>query len=192
MTPMQSVPARLSLLCWCAFLLYWSAAAKNASRAVRSESKRSRRLHLILLNAGLLLTLLPIRSPRLRLLPHAEWIGLSLQVSCLALAVWARRHLGLQWSGEITTKLDHTLIRSGPYRFVRHPIYTAMLGMLMGSAVVSGHIVALLGLLVAGLAYWRKIRLEEANLTLAFGADYKNYQRETGALLPRLGVGSRA
>jgi protein-S-isoprenylcysteine O-methyltransferase Ste14 len=103
-----------------------------------------------------------------------------------ALGVWARRHLGCYWSGEIAIKVDHRLIRSGPYRFVRHPIYTAMLGMFAGTAVVSGQLHAALGLAMAGFAYWRKIRLEEANLRKAFGPEYDAYRRATGSLVPKL------
>lgn len=102
------------------------------------------------------------------------------------LGVWARRHLGSHWSGEITIKVDHRLIRSGPYQFVRHPIYTAMLGMFVGTAFVSGQLHALLGLGMAVFAYGRKIRLEEANLQKAFGAEYDAYRRDAGALVPRL------
>jgi protein-S-isoprenylcysteine O-methyltransferase Ste14 len=74
----------------------------------------------------------------------------------------------------------------GPYRFVRHPIYTALLAMYAGAATVSGQLHALIGLALAVFAYLRKIRLEEANLMNAFGADYRDYRRETGALFPGL------
>ena len=88
--------------------------------------------------------------------------------------------------GSTLIKVDHRLIRSGPYRFVRHPIYTAMLGMFAGTAVVSGQLHAAAGLAMAGFAYWRKIRLEEANLRKAFGPAYDAYRRATGSLVPRL------
>jgi protein-S-isoprenylcysteine O-methyltransferase Ste14 len=104
----------------------------------------------------------------------------------LLLAVWARRHLGRNWSGEIAIKVDHKLVRSGPYRVVRHPIYTALLGMYAGSAVVFGELHALLGLAMAVFAYGRKVNLEEANLMECFGADYRDYRSATWALLPGL------
>jgi protein-S-isoprenylcysteine O-methyltransferase Ste14 len=69
---------------------------------------------------------------------------------------------------------------------VRHPIYTALLCLYAGTAIVSGKLHALIGLALAILAYLRKIRLEEANLMNAFGADYRDYRRETWALLPGL------
>jgi protein-S-isoprenylcysteine O-methyltransferase Ste14 len=114
------------------------------------------------------------------------WAGLCIQMVSGMVGVWARRHLGPNWSGEIATKTDHRLIQSGPYRFVRHPIYTAMLGMFLGSAIVSGQLHAALGLAMAAGAYWRKIRLEEVKLRQAFGPAYDAYRCETGSLVPRL------
>ena len=101
-------------------------------------------------------------------------------------AVWARRHLGRNWSGEITIKVDHSLVRSGPYRIVRHPIYTAVLGMYAGSALVSGELHALLGLALAAGAYARKVRIEEAVLAGFFGKEYDDYRHATWALVPGL------
>jgi protein-S-isoprenylcysteine O-methyltransferase Ste14 len=77
-------------------------------------------------------------------------------------------------------------LRAGPYRFVRHPIYTALLVLYAGAATVSDELHALIGLALAVFAYLRKIRLEEANLMNAFGADYRDYRRKTRALLPGL------
>ena len=76
------------------------------------------------------------------------------------------------------------MIRSGPYKLLRHPIYTGLLAMYAGTALVTGRWLAIIGLALAVFAYWRKIRLEEANLNVAFGADYDAYRRETWALLP--------
>lgn len=104
----------------------------------------------------------------------------------LVLAIWARRRLGRNWSGEITIKVEHQLIRSGPYKLLRHPIYTGLLAMYAGTALVSGEWLAIIGFAIAAFAYWRKIRLEEANLKVAFGADYDAYSRETWALVPGL------
>ncbi len=178
-----------SLLEWSAFAFYWSAVAKNASRSVESESPASRRLHVILLNLAFLFVILPVREWSPRFLPDAGWIawlGLGGQTPSLAFAVWARRCLTSQWSGEIAIKVDHELVRVGPYRFVRHAIYTAMLGMFLGSTVISGSLLPLLGFIAVTLAYRRKILLEEANLQRAFGTTYELYCRRTGALLPKL------
>ena len=150
---------------------------------------RSRRVHELLVNAALLLLLLNLPGWRQRFLPNAsfvEWTGLSIQTASAMVGVWARRHLGSQWSGKITIKVDQQLIQSGPYRTVRHPIYTAMLGMFFGAALVSGQLHAHLGLVMATLAYWRKMRLEEGALKEAFGPAYETYRSNTWALVPGL------
>jgi protein-S-isoprenylcysteine O-methyltransferase Ste14 len=82
--------------------------------------------------------------------------------------------------------VDHQLIRSGPYKLLRHPIYTGILAMYLGTAVVSGEWLAVIGVVLVVFAYWRKIRLEEANMVVAFGADYDAYRRESWALVPGL------
>ena len=186
---MLKIPLLLSLAGWLAFVIYWSAAAKNSSPEVISESRKSRQVHELLVNFALLLLFVSIPGLNQRVLPNASfmtWTGLSIQTVFGSLAVWARRHLGAHWSGEITVKLDHRLVQSGPYQVVRHPIYSAILGMFVGTALVSGQFHAMLGVVIVALAYWRKIRLEEANLSNAFGPTYDAYRRDTWALFPGL------
>ena len=112
--------------------------------------------------------------------------GIAVEALGLLLAIWSRRHLGRYWSGEISIKVDHQLIRTGPYRLLRHPIYTGLLTMYAGAALVTGEWLAILGLAMAVFAYWRKIRLEETNLDVAFGPEYKAYRQDTWALIPGL------
>jgi protein-S-isoprenylcysteine O-methyltransferase Ste14 len=173
---------------WLAFSLYWEAAAKGAAAARSSESRASRGVHVFLANAALLLELAPIHGLG-RFLPLSSWImaaGLGVEAAGLILAFQARRHLGRNWSGEIAIKVEHQLIRSGPYRRLRHPIYTGLLAMYAGTALVTGEWLAVAGFAMAALAYARKIRLEEANLNVAFGVAYDAYRGETWALVPGL------
>jgi protein-S-isoprenylcysteine O-methyltransferase Ste14 len=174
---------------WTLFSIYWEVAAKNAAPEKESESSASRGLHVILANAALLLLFVPVPGLTRRYLPAPQVfvpIGLTIEVCGLLLAVWARRHLGRNWSGRITIKVDHELVRSGPYRSVRHPIYTALLAMYGGTALASGEWHSLLGFALAAFAYWRKIRMEEANLAVAFGAAWGDYRRSTWSLVPGL------
>jgi protein-S-isoprenylcysteine O-methyltransferase Ste14 len=113
-------------------------------------------------------------------------IGFALQLAGFALAAWARRHLGRNWSGAIAAKEGHVLVRTGPYRFVRHPIYSAMLLMFVGPALIGGAWHGLLGLSLISYAYWRKIRLEEAVLRQTFGEEYDAYVRQSSAVVPGL------
>lgn len=186
-SPAHGWPVLASFVPWVIFSIYWEIEAKNSAPAVSSESKLSRGVHVVLANAALLLMIVPIRGLNQRFLPDAlivKLIGLVAECAGLALAIWARRVLGRNWSGEITIKADHELIRNGPYRRVRHPIYTALLAMYAGTAIVSGQMHALVGLALAIIAYLRKTQLEEANLYNAFGEKYGAYRNETSALVP--------
>jgi protein-S-isoprenylcysteine O-methyltransferase Ste14 len=174
---------------WLLWGVYWEVAAKNTAPAASSESRGSRRLHVFLVNAALILIVVPLHGLRQRYLPASSIViaaGLTVQALGILLSVWARRHLGRNWSGEITIKENHKLVQSGPYRVVRHPIYTALLGMYAGSAAVSGELHALLGLTLAVFAYVRKARMEETVLMQSFGANYRDYRSATWALLPGL------
>jgi protein-S-isoprenylcysteine O-methyltransferase Ste14 len=173
---------------WVLFSAYWEVAAKGATAAKSSESRVSRAFHVTLTNVALLLEIAPIHGLG-RFVPVSLLImsaGLAVEAMGLLFAIWARRHLGRNWSGEITIKVGHQLIRSGPYRWLRHPIYTGILAMYLGVVLVTGEWLAVMGFAMIVFAYWRKIRLEETNLNVAFGPDYDAYRRETWALVPGL------
>lgn len=177
-----------AVLGWVVFSLYWEAAGKKTAETKSAESRWSRGIHVFLANAALILEVVPLRGLA-RFLPHSTAImagGLAIEAAGLYLAILARRHLGLYWSGEISIKVDHRLIRSGPYRKLRHPIYSGLLTMYAGMALVAGTWLALAGFAMAVIAYVRKIRLEEENLRAAFGAEYEAYRRESWALAPGL------
>lgn len=182
-------PSLASFAPWVIFSLYWEIASKNSAPAIKSESRFSRGIHVVLTNVALLLVIVPIRGLNQRFLPDLLIIklaGLAAECAGLALAIWARRILGRNWSGEITIKADHELVRRGPYGIVRHPIYTALLTMYLATAIVSSQMHALVGLAVAIIAYLRKARMEETNLATAFGEKYSAYRADTWALVPGL------
>jgi len=182
-----TVGMRISLGLWLLFSVYWSIAARNSAATKSSESWWSRQLHLILVNGALLLLIFSVPGLTRRFVPVSSWLviaGLIVQVTFLLLAVWARQQLGSNWSGEVRIATGHQLVRSGPYRFVRHPIYTAVLGMYCGTGLVSGEIHAIVAPVIVTLAYWRKIRLEEDALGETFGGEFDAYRRDTWALVP--------
>ena len=174
------------LACWVAFSVYWDIAATNSAPAKSSESKASRGLHVFLANAAVIMIAAPIQGFG-RFLPISTLLmtlGLGVEMGGLGLAILARRHLGRNWSGEITIKHEHQLIKTGPYRYLRHPIYTGLLMMYAGLTVATGEWLGIIGLVVAFVAYWRKTRLEEATLGGAFGAEYDTYRADTWAIVP--------
>ena len=187
-SPLGRFQFLFAVIPWLILSLYWEHAAKTAAPAKSSESSASRSVHVVLTNAAILFEVIQIPAiPRfLPLNAFALAVGVAISLLGLALAIWARRILGKHWSGRITIKVDHELIRTGAYKLIRHPIYTGILAMYTGTAIVSGSCLALLALAMALFAYARKIRLEEANLRKAFGSVYETYSRESYALLPGL------
>lgn len=177
----------VSAVLWILFIAYWSAVAGNSASTRLSESAASRRLHQLLMYGALALAFVRVPGLGRRWLPNTWWIavvGLIIHISSALLAVWARRHLGRNWSGAISAKADHELICTGPYRFLRHPIYSAMLGMFLGTALVSGALHGLLSMIIITVAYLRKIRIEEQHLRAIFGSAYDEYRRKSWALIP--------
>ncbi len=183
----RATPFTISALLWIAWNVYWSVAAKKTASSVRSESARSRAFHqyLLLLAFFLLFAPLPLLDRRL-LPPGAIWVvlGLALQVGFFGLAISARRTLGRNWSGAITEKVDHELIRSGPYRFVRHPIYTAIIGMFLGAALVSGDAHAFLAVAVIVVAYRERFASKSATSRKSLVAATTSTVAKRAALIP--------
>jgi protein-S-isoprenylcysteine O-methyltransferase Ste14 len=180
-------PLYASVALWVAFSAYWSAAAQSASAARSSESRKSRSFHVLLLNGSMLLIYISLPGLGGRFVPDTQLvhiIGIGIQAAFLLFAVWARRHLGRNWSGDVTVKADHELVRTGPYRRIRHPIYTAMFGMYAGAAIAIGEVHSLVALGILILAYARKIGLEETALRGEFGAVYDDYRRHSWAVVP--------
>jgi protein-S-isoprenylcysteine O-methyltransferase Ste14 len=179
----------LSAVLWLLFIGYWSAAAGKTSAIKRSESVRSRQVHQLLMYGALVIAFIRVPGLTFQWSPKNAWIiaaGFAIQLSSAVLAISARKYLGRNWSAEIASKVDHQLVRSGPYRLIRHPIYTGMLGMFVGTAIISGELHGLVAAAMISVAYLRKIRLEEQNLQNVFGAKYDEYRERSWALIPWL------
>jgi protein-S-isoprenylcysteine O-methyltransferase Ste14 len=181
---------QLIFLLWCAWALYWIVSALRTKTTRRSESVPSRLTHVLLLTAGgVLLAWHDVPWPWLsqRLWPRsllAYWSGVMLLAAGIGFAVWARTHLGANWSGTVTVKEDHELIRSGPYAWVRHPIYTGLISGVLGTAIASGTLRAALGFLIIAIALVHKSRVEERFMSETFGGDYQRYRAAVPALIP--------
>lgn len=177
---------------WFAWVTWWVVAAVGAKATIRRESVASRVLHITPLLLGIAL----FESPRLaggwltmRYLSQTRatfFTGLILTLLGLGFSVLARARLGRNWSGTVTLKQDHELIRAGPYRWVRHPIYTGLLAAVLGSAIALGEWRGLVALALITVSLLRKIQVEERFLTERFGAAYTRYQAEVPALVPGL------
>jgi protein-S-isoprenylcysteine O-methyltransferase Ste14 len=171
---------------------YWWLASSNVKTSSRREPLVSRLLHVLPLVIAILLLWVPsVPVPwlNMRFLRWAEWefwVGAAIVVVGLLFTIWARLHLGRNWSGIVTIKQDHELVSSGPYAIVRHPIYSGLLLAFVGSALARGEWRGVLAVLIALLALWRKLRLEERWMREQFGEQYQAYSRRVSALVPFL------
>jgi protein-S-isoprenylcysteine O-methyltransferase Ste14 len=172
---------------WGAFLVYWSAQARAPTPTVKAETRRSSLKHVAWRELGLLLLFLPVPSLNRVVLPNGQlhpFVGLGVQLLGAWFYLYAKRYLGRQWSGSISIKTDHQLITSGPYRRIRHPMYTGMITMALGTAIVSTRLHALLGAVLVAVSYVIKIGIEEVWLSAHFGAAHEEWRRHSWKLLP--------
>jgi protein-S-isoprenylcysteine O-methyltransferase Ste14 len=175
---------------WVAWIAYWFISSRSAKSTERAETFRSRASHIVpLVFAGYLFSIVRIPGSAISLRmypPHritnvVEVVGVAFG---LCFSAWARVHLGRNWSGIITIKRDHELIRSGPYAMVRHPIYTGLLLAFASMAIGAGTWAGVLGVLIVAGALVRKLRIEEQFMVAEFGDAYAHYRREVPALVP--------
>jgi protein-S-isoprenylcysteine O-methyltransferase Ste14 len=180
----------LFLVMWVGWLLLWRVMAFNVKAAARSESPASRLSHLApLVFAGCLIAAphVPFAALNQRFVAPALWpaaLGAALTFAGAAFSIWARFIIADNWSSDVQLKRDHELIVAGPYRWVRHPIYTGLLLMFAGTALAVGEWRGVLAVAIAALALWRKLRIEEAFMRLNFGEAYARYAARTPALMP--------
>ena len=181
---------------WIVFLAYWFLSAQRLKAVKKREPPWERAMQVISLGIAYLLLFSDFfRIPDLyrRVLPVTipfQTLGLTLSFLGIAFAIWARRHLGENWSATVTLKKDHELIRSGPYRRIRHPIYTGMLLSMFGTAMIRAEVCGFIALAIALIAFYFKARKEERYLIVEFGPKFAEHKTQTGMFLPRLNAGS--
>jgi protein-S-isoprenylcysteine O-methyltransferase Ste14 len=175
---------------WCAMFAVWLIGALTTKRAVRRYSRFSRIVETVVLIVAYVLIFDPnlnagfLDARVVPATPPARILGVALTFAGLLFAIWARFRLGRNWSGAITIKQDHELIRTGPYRMVRHPIYSGLLLGLLGTAIAFGQVRDFIAVLLAAVAWRLKSLVEEQYMTEQFGDEYTNYKRDVKALVP--------
>ena len=184
----MTLPRLLIPLLWLAWIAYWVIASRAAKATVRSESRASRLSHHLPLFAGALMMAVPfggvLGERFVPATPAWQWLAVVVLAAGLGLAVFARVWLAGNWSATVTVKQGHELIRSGPYAYVRHPIYSGLLLALLGSALAVGEWRALVGLALFVVAFARKLTIEERFMANEFGEAYARYRAEVKALIP--------
>lgn len=176
---------------WLGFGIYWAVSARQSGAAETTEANRFRALRLGILVTTFVLLLAPwmgFSFLNTRAYPDSfavRWVGVVLTIAGIALAISARRHLGKIWSDKVELKVDHQLIRSGPYAYLRHPIYSGVLLGVAGTALAIGMVRGGVAFCLLLSSYAIKARKEEAVLAGKFGDEFREHQRTTGFLLPK-------
>jgi protein-S-isoprenylcysteine O-methyltransferase Ste14 len=175
---------RLAVGCaWIVFWIYWLASAASSKQSIRG-GWRTRLTGVSVVAVFLVARVLHTGSLAVHS-PVLEVIGTVLFGCGIGLAVWARLHLGRNWGMPMTQRAEPELVTSGPYRFVRHPIYTGLLIAILGTALVNN----LLGLVVVAVLvgyFYYCGRVEERNLAATFPTAYPEYRSRTKMLIPFL------
>jgi protein-S-isoprenylcysteine O-methyltransferase Ste14 len=183
---------QLELIPWYVFGGYWAITWLRVKRTKAREKSADRLATIAVVVMAYVLLFenwLSIGPLRLRFAPQEGWIawaGIGLTWVGVVIAVWARYCIGEYWSARVALKEGHQLIRSGPYAFVRHPIYTGMFLAAAGAALVVGEWRGIVAVALLLAAHSRKALREESFLAKEFGDEYTSYRRSTGFLFPRL------
>jgi protein-S-isoprenylcysteine O-methyltransferase Ste14 len=175
---------------WIAFYGYWLYSAWKTKNPVKHRQPRGMFLLYGFLWVIAWVILVSWFLPGLlaeQILPDSTWTaaaGLIITIAGLGFAVWARVHLGRNWSGLPLIHEQHTLTRTGPYRYVRHPIYSGITLALLGTAIGTGYVIMFTCVPLVFVLFVVKSRMEERVLIEEFRDDYARYRREVKALIP--------
>ena len=176
------------IACWLAFALYWLVASFSVKKAAQTQGARPIFWFRVMqvANFVLLAGVIPYRPFNVTLWngPDVAAIGAALCLIGTGFAIWARRVLAANWSSSVTFKEEHELITHGPYRLARHPIYTGLMLMMLGTVLVLGRLDSLVALVTRGFLYVSKIRREERLMDEHFPDQYPAYRARVRALLP--------
>jgi protein-S-isoprenylcysteine O-methyltransferase Ste14 len=177
--------AGVILVLWVGFWVYWFVAASSGTKAGRTRWGRFVGVRAVVV----LLTLLLIRTRAFKggqtitKDPWLQAIGLVVFLAGLAMAIWARRYLGRNWGMPMTEKVDPELVTTGPYRRVRHPIYSGIILAMVGTAIAVSWYWVLAVILLGGYFVYSAV-MEERYMAGLFPDAYPAYKRSTKMLVP--------
>uniref|UniRef100_Q02AE1 Isoprenylcysteine carboxyl methyltransferase n=1 Tax=Solibacter usitatus (strain Ellin6076) TaxID=234267 RepID=Q02AE1_SOLUE len=180
----SSLTTQLVRDAWAGLGVVWLLGAIRSKPAVRRGSGAVRIMELCFLAIAFSL-LFQVRPWCELPFPLAvKWFGVILTFAGAGFAIWARFILGGNWSASVTVKRDHTLICSGPYGIVRHPIYTGLLLAALGAAIAFADLKSFLAPPLLAFAWRRKSLVEEEFMRNEFGDEYRAYATRVKALIP--------
>jgi protein-S-isoprenylcysteine O-methyltransferase Ste14 len=175
---------------WMVWAISWMAAAWWSNRTESRPASREEARYRVLTVIGVIMMTAPAHGYEGSLrLWHVSWmvgwLCAVVVIAGIAIAWWARLYLGRLWSARVTKKADHQVVESGPYAFVRHPIYTGLLLSLLATAIAKGTMLGVGGFIVLVIGTYFKARLEERWLATELDVDaYNRYRQRVPMLLP--------
>lgn len=175
--------------CWILLILYWVISARASKPVAEGPNPGLIWVYRLPMMIGIALLCIGWHLEWLKnfVFPRSEtlaWSGAAVCAAGVAGAIWARSTLGKNWSSEVLFRQGHELIERGPYRLVRHPIYTGILLMCLGTAIAEDNAGAYLGVLFFFCGIWLKLRQEEALMARHFPEEYPAYKKRVKALIP--------
>jgi protein-S-isoprenylcysteine O-methyltransferase Ste14 len=177
----------LILACWVSLGLYWNIRGRSIKSAAEQQSFAARLARMpVWLGFVLFIAawVYPVGPVVIRRTVFSDSAGVAICALGLFVAIWSRKVLGAEWSQDVELKKGHQLVERGPYRFMRHPIYTGHLLMGLGTATASGLLVAFVGVVLFMAGFWIKLNQEERLLLSGFPDEYPAYQARVKALIP--------
>lgn len=167
---------------WIILFFYWIIEATR-TRGIKNEIVGLSKL----LISGLVLYI-PLLLPNQMLIYQPNFIiraiGLLISISGYNLCYWSRKELAQNWSGKVAIQENHQLIKSGPYKIIRHPIYSGVLVLMLGTSIIIGSWLAFIWTFFCFFGLYRKGKQEEELLMKEFGEAYNQYRKETKMLIP--------
>jgi protein-S-isoprenylcysteine O-methyltransferase Ste14 len=186
----MSIYTGATIFCWAVLLLYWFANAQKVKAAAHTQTRISRYIYMFFFISAFVIVYtrgLAIGILGYQLIPAntvSGVVGMVICISGVAFAIWARKTLGDNWSAQVTLKKEHELVQKGPYKFVRHPIYTGFEIGLLGVAITIGQLKGLVGLSIAFFCHYYKTTMEEKIMYSEFGEQYAEYAKRVKRLIP--------
>jgi protein-S-isoprenylcysteine O-methyltransferase Ste14 len=168
-------------IAWLVFWIYWLVSAQGAKKSIGGGRLRSPGLAIVLLGV-VLLRIFHTGNDAVSI-TEVQVIGAVVFAAGLGLAVWARVYLGANWGMPRTRKEEPELVTSGPYRFVRHPIYSGILLGILGTALAT-NLWWLVALVIVGAYFIYSARVEEGIMANTFPTTYPSYRMHTKMLIP--------
>jgi len=185
---MSSFSSQFITACWIAFLLFWAFSALVVHRTAETRAGRWSIVYgaMVVFMYGLVR-----QFPGLWVRSWPDTAAVDAVADLLAFAglvvlLWARISIGRNWSGEIVLKEGHEVVTKGPYRSIRHPIYSGLVLLGLGTALFWGTLLGLAFVAAFAAVFWYKSRLEEAFMTEKFPETYPAYRARTKAFIPRV------